>query len=301
MTSPVALIDADLTLRSFFDAWEFYRMPALTGAAAGGLLGVLGVYVVLRRLVFLSAAVSQAAGLGVALAFLLQAQLGLSASVASPTLGAAIFTIAVTFLVASDRGGGTLRRDSLLGFAYLVGAAGMLAVAKHIRQELHDISSLLFGSAVAVLPDDFHVVVWMTAVLLVVHLLGWRGFGAVSFDKAGAKVRGMPVRLLEIVLFVTLALAISVATRVIGALPTFAFSVLPAMAAVRVSPNVQVSLVVAGLVGAATGFAGYLAAYMWRLPVGTSQTLIASGVVVVVEVAWWITRLARRGSTRATA
>mgnify|MGYP001549500826 CR=1 FL=1 len=65
--------ETGLTLADFFEGWALFEYPALAGAVAGAILGLLGVYVVLRRLVFLSAAVSQAAGLGVVIAFYLHA------------------------------------------------------------------------------------------------------------------------------------------------------------------------------------------------------------------------------------
>ena len=106
-----------------------------------------------------------------------------------------------------------------------------------------------------------------------------------------ALVRGLPVKVLEIALLLSLAAAISVSTRVIGALPTFGFSVLPAMAAIRLAPNVQLSLLGATLIGAGCGFMGYLAAYLWEFPVGAAQTLTGVALVIVVEV---VQRLFRR-------
>src|SRR4051812_26623573 len=92
------------SLGAVFEAWELFRDPALSGAAAGALLGWLGVYVVLRRMVFLSAALSQAAGLGVTLAFYAQVYGGVSGQLASPTLGAALTTLLATAGVMVDRG-----------------------------------------------------------------------------------------------------------------------------------------------------------------------------------------------------
>lgn len=273
----------DVTLRAFFAGWELFGPPALAAALAGAMLGVVGVYVVLRRLVFLSAATSQAAGLGVAIAFYAQAHWGLAAGLASPTAGAALFTLAGIFLITRDHGGG--RRESLLGVTYLVGAAGSLAVGTRIAQELHDIETILFGSAVAVLPDDFRAVLATTILVLALHAWLWRGFAAVSFDRDGATVRGLPVRSLEASFFVALALAISVATRVLGALPTFAFSVLPALAAVRLAPNVPRALWIAAALGAGTGFGGYLAAFRWQIPVGASQALCGAALLAAAELA----------------
>lgn len=271
------------TIGGFFDAWELFMHPTLAGTVAGALLGFLGVYVVLRRLVFLSAAVSQAAGLGVALTFYARLHLGVPALVARPTLGAALLTLLAVLPVALERGRPSVRRDSILGFGFLVGAAGTLALGTRIIEEVHDIDELLFGSAVAVLPEDFSIIVTMSLLLLLLHVWWVRGFVSVSFDPEGAAVRGLPVRILDLTLFATLALAISVSTRVLGALPTFGFTVLPAMAAVRLSPSVFVSLILATLLGAASGFVGYLVAYLYKLPVGASQTLIGACFVLLAE------------------
>ncbi|MCB9730904.1 MAG: metal ABC transporter permease [Deltaproteobacteria bacterium] len=286
--------DAGLTPSMFFDAWELFRTPTLTGTVAAAMLGVLGVYVVLRRMVFLSAAISQAAGLGVALAYLGAVSFGLAGVWASPTLGAAVLTLGATALIAADRSATSARRDALIGVVYLVGSAGMLAVGTRIVQELQDIDALLFGSAVAVSDADFHLVSATACAVLAVHALGWRGFSAASFDPDGAQVRGLPVRALEATLFITLALAVSVSTRVLGALPTFAFSVLPSLAAVRLAPNLPVALLLGGLFGALSGGVGYLVAFLYEIPVGAAQTLVAAALVASAELAVRAARLLPR-------
>lgn len=282
-----------LTLSSFMEAWPLFRESALAGALAGALLGVLGVYVVLRRLVFLTAAVGQAAGLGVTVAFYLHGALGVTGILASPTVGAAAFTLLSVALILGGRQD-KAHQDSVLGVIWLVGAAGTLAMGTRIVEELQDVESLLFGTAVAVLPEDFELLLWLTVGLLALHLVAWRGFSAVSFDPQGARIRGLPVRLLEWGLFVSLALAVSTCTGILGALPTFAFSVLPALgalAAVRLlgAGNVQRTLIVAGLLGAAAGLGGYVLAYLYALPVGAAQTLLGAGMVLAL---WLLHRVA---------
>lgn len=282
------------SLGDFVAGWELFRLPTLAAAIGGGLLGALGVYVVLRRMIFLSAAVSQAAGLGVAASFYLGLHLGVSGWLASPQLGAALFTLAAVALVAGDRRASGDTRDGALGLIWLVGASGTLIVGSRIVEELHDIESLLFGSAVAVLPEDFTLLAVVAAILLGLQLWWWRGFVAVSFDPDGARVRALPTRLLEIALFASLALAISTCTGILGALPAFAFSVLPAMAAVRLARNLSGALWLAGLLGALSGVGGYVVAYLWEWPVGAAQTAIAAAPVVLAAIVRWIVRLWRR-------
>lgn len=275
------------TIAMFFDAWELFAPAALASAIAGATLGLVGVYVVLRRMVFVSAALSQMAGLGVALTFLVERMLGETTHAHfDPSLGAVALTVGSALLVMRDRGtrGGTTR-ESKLGVLFLVGAAGTLAVGTRIVQEVHDIDSVLFGHAVAVPPSSFVVVCITGAAIVAVHALGHRGFIAASFDRDGARVRGIPVATLDVVLSVTLAVGISVFTRILGALPVFSFGVLPALAALAVAPNVVTALPLAVAIGASVGFLGYLVAFLVSLPVGAAQTLVGvctMGLFVVI-------------------
>ena len=186
-----------LTLDAFWEAWPLLGDSVLAGTIAGAALGLLGVYVVLRRLVFLSAAISQAASLGVAGAFYLQLHLGWSQ--ATPGLVSVLTTLLAVVLVMRTRN--PARRDATLGVVFLAGAAGTLGLATRITAELADIKTLLFGVAVAVVPEDFTTLCWALLPVVVVHAWWARGFAAASFDPEGARVRGLPVALLEGVLF----------------------------------------------------------------------------------------------------
>lgn len=259
----------------FIESWPLFQESVLAGVLAGTVLGFLGVYIVVKRMVFLSAAVSQTAGLGVTLAFLAQIHLGHSL-LFSPTLGATVLSLLAVFALMVDRTANAARRDAILGWIFLVGAAGTLMVGTRIVQEIQDVNSILFGTAVAVVPEDLRQLAVVAAVLGLVHVVWRRGFTAVALDRDDAKVRGMPVFLLEAALLVSLAVAISVVTRILGALPAFAFSVLPAMAALRVAANVPRSMAIAAVIGAVSGFSGYLVAYLWDFPVGASQTFVAA-------------------------
>lgn len=264
------------TIGEFFAAWELFRAPSLTGALAGMMLGIMGVYVVLRRMVFLAATVSQAASFGVAASYFIGLSAADSAGSLGPTLGALFMTLLTLWVIAADTSHEQHRRDSLLGYMFLACSAGTLVVATRIVAEIQDIESVLFGTAVAVLPSDFRLMTFLAMAILAIHIWGWRGFSAVSFDRTGALVRGLPVRGLELGLFIGLGVGLAVSTRVLGALPTFAFTVLPALAAVNIAPNIRACLIIAAVLGAASGFGGYLLAFLYDFPVGATQTLLAA-------------------------
>jgi zinc transport system permease protein len=245
-------------------------------------------------MVFLSAAVSQVAGLGLATGFFLAAEYSL-ASHAMGTLGATVLTLGMVLFTVTGRQAIGPRRDSLLGVAFLVGMAGTLVVGGHVPHELHDIHSLLFGSAVAVLPDELEYLMWMGGILIVLHIACVRGFVAVTLTREDAEVKGLPVRRLEIALWVSLALAMALTTQVLGALPTFAFSVVPAIAALVLARSMPSALLVGALIGACGGLMGYIAAFFYHLPVGASQALTTVAIMLfLVGSKWFTDRLRRR-------
>ncbi|MES2638137.1 MAG: metal ABC transporter permease [Myxococcota bacterium] len=280
--------EATLGWADFFGAWEIFRDPVLCGIFAGAALGVLGVYIVLRRVVFMAAVLSQSAGLGVALAFWVGMQLDRDVE---PMLGAVLLCFVATLLVTVRPERVHLSREALLGTAWVGAGAAALVVGEAISVEAHDISSILFGSAVLVRPVDLQLVTVAAALTLVAH--GWlrRGLVFAAFDPDVARVQGLPVTRLDLVLWLVVALTVSVSTRALGALPVFALSVLPALAGLLATSSLTWVFPTALLVGMLSGGLGYVLAFFESWPVGASQTLVALGFVAVAGVM----RMLRRG------
>jgi zinc transport system permease protein len=120
-----------------------------------------------------------------------------------------------------------------------------------------------------------------TVVLLAGHLVGWRALVFAGYDPLGARVQGVPTRLLDGFLFVSVGLSVALCTRALGALPVFAFSVLPAMAALVITSRIGLVFALAGLFGALSGVGGYAVSYRAELPVGATQTALAALVLGV--------------------
>ena len=263
------------TWDEFASGWDLglYQDPILCGVLVGLVLGVLGVFVVLRRAVFVTAAVSQSAGLGVALAFLLQVRFDVELH---PVLGAFALALGATALLAGRFERFRLPKETLLGFTYIGASAAAILVGDRITQEAHDVSAILFGTAVLVRPVDLTLVAVVGALVLLALSFAYRGLVFAGFDAEGARVQGVPVRILDFMLWVLVAAEVSVATRAIGALPVFAFAVLPAMAALSVVERLRSVLIVAAALGALAGGLGYLFAFFLEFPVGASQACLAT-------------------------
>ncbi|MBQ8037121.1 MAG: metal ABC transporter permease [Proteobacteria bacterium] len=281
----------------FFDSWEFFRDAALGSGIAGALLGALGVYILLGRLVFMSVTTAQVSSAGVALSFWLPALTGTAAvahehaghvhcnaaeqaespvisALLSPAVFSILFTISVMALanVAMRR---SRSPEAVLAVLYLSGAAATVLIGTQIVHEIQDVQQLLIGNAVLVAHEDFIGLGVISALMLAMFSFGHRGFEAAAFWPQTASVAGIPVGVLNMVRLIALTVAIAYTTRVMGALPVFAFSCLPALAARAFSPNLRVMFFAALGIGACAGMLGYLAAFVFDLPVGPVQTGVA--------------------------
>lgn len=266
-------------LRTFFESFELFQSALVSAAVAGLVLGAIGVYVVAQRIVFLSAALSQTASLGVVLAFWLhQVADAHDGFFLAPSLWAFLASLAAVFVLTRSKD-----RDGLLGVVFLIGAAGTLTVATRIVEELQDVSTLLFGTAVAVPESDMWELVIVLSIVMAIHIWWFRGFSAVTLDRIGAQVRKMPTEILQLSLLASIALAISVTTRILGALPAFAFSVVPALVALSIARTFVWSFVIAGAVGLVSGVLGYIVAYLLDFPVGASQAGIAVTIYILLS------------------
>jgi zinc transport system permease protein len=277
---------------SFLEAWSLFRDPVLCAVIAGVALGFLGVYIVLRRMVFVSVAVTQASALGVALAFFAEIHLGVHVD---PIVGAMLLALLSTVLLSLDPRAYRIPRESLLGFAFAFTGAATLLIEDRIVQEAHDIHSILFGSAVLVRPSDLAAVAATAGVILLLHVVWYRGLVFATFDPDAARVQGLPVRFLNAFLLGSVGAMVGVAARALGALPVFALATLPAITVLVLGLELTWAFVVAALLAALSGASGYLFAFFYEFPVGGSQTVVASAILLLALA----TRLVRRTLGRA--
>lgn len=269
----------------FFESWQFFGEAAITGTLAGALLGALGAYILLGRIVFLSAALGQVSGFGVALAVWLSGLMGVVHSGHEARIIPAVFSTAFTLLVLGGLSP-VLRKsknpDAVLAVLYLSGAAGTILLGTKIIGEIQDIQQLLSGNAVLVDHGDYILLIVLSAVVISLLFWGQRAFSAAWFWPDSARVRKIPVTFLRLLIYLIMVVVIACCTRVMGAMPVFAMSCLPALC-VRRLPSFRSLFCGAMIVGSAIGFGGYLLAFINEWPVGPTQTVLAVTVVVVCE------------------
>lgn len=265
--------------------WDLYQDPILAASISGLVLGLLGVYVVSRRIVFVSAALSQTAALGVTLGFLVLTLTPLPETVHDwlPPLLSILLCLGLVFALTKVGESESLGRDAVLGIAFIIPTAIVLIIGPHIAQDMHEIEALLHGSAVLVRPLDLWAVGIAGALVLITQLVAFRGFVFTSLDPIVAETQGLPVRLLDAVLFGSIALMTGLVTRALGALPTFALTVLPAIGALGLRVGLRNVFILSAIGAAVAGGGGYVVAFVFDWSVGATQTLTAGAIALLMR------------------
>jgi len=262
---------------SFWEASFLWRDPLIAASLAALLCAFVGVYVVLKRSAFASAAVSQAAGLGVVLALLLPHVGGahlppLAVGIVAGTLSAGLFGL--------SRRGGRVGVETSIALAYVVAAAASLLLGTFLTHEYEAVHGILFGDAVAAPPEELWALAVTALAVAALHLAFVRQFLFVSFDPETAAAMGVPVRRYSVALYFSAGLAISVATRAVGALPVFALTVVPAAGGLLLSDRLGRVFAYALLAAVGATLLGYYLSFVWSLPTGA--TIVATAALALV-------------------
>jgi ABC-type Mn2+/Zn2+ transport system permease subunit len=263
---------------TFFESSFLWLDVVLAASISAAAVAAVGVHAVLRRVVFLPAALSQVAGLGVVLTFLIAHRLpALEPLLADdPGTFAAVFAAGVALLLGFVRESRGSTREWLLGAVFVLASALVLLLGGLVSAEMHDVSDVLFGNAIALEHGPMVRAVTTSAAVLALNALLARPFVGVAFDPDTARAHGAPVRLLDALLYLSLGLAIAANTRVVGALPSFAFSVFPAAGALRLARDPLRVVLLAAVTGAAAAFLGYWASFELSLPTGACMATVAA-------------------------
>jgi zinc transport system permease protein len=234
------------------------------------------VYVVLRRTVFVSAALTQLSTLGLVGTLLVEERFHIESEHASEQLAVAIGVSAVGALLLGAFRPKRLPAEATVGATWVVASALVVLGVSRLVHAAHDLQGLVFGNAVAVPASDLAVIAVVAALATAVHLAFAKELAFTSFDPETAQALGMPVRLWDAVLFLTIGVAIPPAARALGALPVFAFLTLPAAGALLLRVGFRRAFALAAAFGVVAASAGYVLSWIWEIPTGATMVVIAA-------------------------
>lgn len=290
--------------------WEMLQPSFLLHHAVYGSVVVgfvcplVGVYFVLRRMVFWGVALPQVSTAGIAFAFLLQ---GLGLTFLSGAeggekhlaiIGSILFTgLAILILAMLERRGKGTAEGRIGALYAAAAAAAILFVAWNPAGET-EMLGLLKGEIVSISEADFHAMLNTFAVVTGILFLFQREFLLVSYDRDMAVTLGRSVLVWDVLLFSVIGLTISLGTMTVGPLVTFGFLVLPPMAALPWARGMRSFSLLASLIGGVSAFAGFYVSYAYDLPLGPVVTGLAFGVLLASSALRAMFRAERRSVKR---
>jgi zinc transport system permease protein len=264
-------------------SYEFIRNAVLAGLLASLLCGVIGTFVVVKRLAFISGGISHAAfaGLGVCYYF------GLD-----PNFGAGVVAVlcAIGLGLLEDR----QRRsnDALIGVMWAAGMAVGIVFLDRAPGYAPDLAAYLFGNILTVTRQDLAVTAALGVIVALILGLLFKEFVAVAFDEVFAAVQGVPVRLLTLLLLVMVALTVVMLIQVVGILLVLALLTIPPLVALMLVRGFFRVVGTSVATGAAMTLGGLALAYRYDLPPGPAIVLLG---VAMMAAAYAVERL--RGHT----
>ena len=248
-------------------SYDFMQRALLAALLVGLAAPAVGVFLVQRRLALMGDGIGHVALTGVALGFLLGTAPVLTAVVVA-TLGAVV----IELLRAQGRTGG----DVALALLFYGGiAGGVLLIGLSAEGTSATLLGYLFGSLTTVSPADLAVIGVLSAALLAVLAVLGRELFAVCHDEEYARVAGLPVRTLNLLLAVLAAVTVTVAMRVVGLLLVSALMVVPVATAQQLVRGFRSTVGVALAVGVVSAVAGVCGSFYAKTAPGALIVVVA--------------------------
>jgi manganese/zinc/iron transport system permease protein len=272
-----------LTLRAGYNAAVVLLGVTLLGAAAG----VVGSFTLLRKRALIGDALAHATLPGIALAFLLSLALGgpgRSLAVLLPGAAASgILAVACVHLILRH---GRLREDAAIGIVLSVFFGAGVVLLSHVQSlpagTQGGLNHFIFGQTAAMSAGDVALIAAVAGAAVLAALALLKEFRAVCFDERFARSLGYPVWLIDALMMALVVTVTVVGLQAVGLLLIIALLIIPAAAARFWTDRMTVMLGLAGLFGAASGYAGAAVSAMTeRAPAGGVIVLAAGAVFAI--------------------
>ena len=265
------------TLREILSA-DFFRNSIYISLLVGLVCPLVGVYLTLRRLIFMGVALPQISSCGIAFAFSLQAW-GILPHMhehehSLAFIGSTLFTLPTILLLSllMRRGGGSV--EARLGTVYvLAGAWSILLLVTNPLGE-HGLLDMLKGEIISVSNADLRRTLATFGVVVLVFFLFRKEFLLVSFDREMAITLKKNVVFWDALLFLVIGLTISMAVLSVGPLVAFGFLLIPPLIAHLFARNMLQFALIASGIGGVSAFVGFCLAYKLDYPVGPTDVAL---------------------------
>ncbi len=255
-----------------FFQYSFLQTALLAGLLASIGCGIMGSYVVVKRIGYMAGGISHSvlAGMGAALFF------GFS-----PMLGALLAALLAALLIGWIKMRWQTQEDTLIGAMWAIGMSiGVLFISRTPGYSA-DLMSYLFGNILLVSTNQLWEMAVLNILVTTMVLAFYRQFLAVSFDEEFARLRGVPVNFFYLLFLCLVALTVVLLVQVVGLILVIALLTLPAAIAGHYVHTMGWMMLLASLLGMTFTTCGIWLSYVLDMPTGAIIILVAGGSFIL--------------------
>jgi len=249
--------------------YTFMQHALLAGLLAAVACGIIGVYVVVKRMVFISGGISHASFGGIGLGY----YLGIN-----PVLGALFFTVASALSMGVVTRRTRLAEDTAIGILWAIGMALGIIFIDLTPGYAPDLFGYLFGSILTVPSSDLITMLILDIAIIATVFLLYKEFLALSFDEEFGTAAGVPTEPLYLILLCLIALTVVVLIKVVGIILVIALLTIPAAMARQFTHSLKRMMLFSILFGVVFTTGGLWLSYELDLASGATIILVSGAL-----------------------
>jgi len=252
--------------------FDFMRNALVAGLLVSVACGIVGTYVVVNRIVFISGGIAHTAYGGIGLGYLLGF---------NPVYGAVGFSLLAALGMAWVQRRTRQRADTIIGVMWAVGMALGIILIDLAKGYKADLMSYLFGSILAVPRADLWLMLTLDVIIVAVVTLFYKELLVISFDETFAEISNIPVERLYMLLISLIALTVVMMMRVVGLIMVIAMLTIPAAIAAQFTRDLKRMMGIAIALGALFSLVGLWLSYALDLTSGATIILVAGSTYLL--------------------
>lgn len=249
--------------------YSFMQRSLVIAVLVGVICAIVGSYLMVQRLALLGDAISHSVLPGLAIAFILGADIFIGAFIAG-----VISTLAITLI----RTRSPIKEDAAMGIVFSAFFALGIALITVVQKDNKiDLNHFLFGNILGVTTQEVWNTAIISAIVVAVVILLYKELLFYTFDPIGAQAAGLPVNLLNFGLMVLIALTIVASLTAVGVILVLALLITPGATAYLLVKRLNQMMILGAAIGIVASISGMYISYFYNLPSGPAIVLVASG------------------------
>ncbi len=257
--------------------YRFFNNAMLAAILASIVCGIIGSYIVARRMVFISGGITHASFGGIGIAYFM----GLN-----PVLGAAVFSVMAALGIEWISTKSNIREDSAIGILWSFGMAVGIIFIFITPGYAPNLMSYLFGNILTVSDTDLWMIGILAAVLIVTFTLFYHLILFVAFDEEYARSHKAPVNLIKYIMISLVAITIVLNIRLVGIILVISFLTIPQSTANILTKRFDYIILLSIAFGIMGSIGGLLISYFYNIPSGAT-------IIFVFVLLFILTKLAK--------